>query len=335
MSRTNPEFSDQADTFGDGIEDQVTEAPEVEATQAESTEQEVTDVIPADTSDEDAKHERELAEFEAAADAVANEADDDGHLNKDQLAPAVQAYRAITSGAKGKNKAKAYVAEQMKSALTSGPDGYSRAMAWNTIQDAILSAPTKAAAAPKAQPEPADPNKVFAERVAALTLAVRLVENTLPEGVTEDAYQAHLDRLIEEAEAEAEALYAFETGEQAEGAEAPEASALAKAAVKIAQNKAVRRAGGRKAGSGSGGGSTYAGPRRDVAKHILNAFADKPSGTFLKISEIRAVQSDEYGTDAPSAGAVSARLFPASGKCTVEGVIPGADSEGNRGARKA
>lgn len=336
MSRTTPEFSDNADQFGDGIEDQAFET-QVEPTEADVTEAtEPTEADAPETSTDEAqaeedRHEQELQAFIAAADAAAEAADEDGHLNGDQLAPAVNAYRAITSGAKGKNKAKAYVADQMKAALTSGPDGYSKAMAWNSIQDSILSAPTKAAAEAKPVVK-VDPSEAFAERVAALVIAQSLVEGNQPEDVDADKFQAALDRFVEQFQAEAEALYTYETSPQEEGAEAPQASPVAKAAVKLAQNKAVRKGAGRKS---SAGGSTYAGPRRDVGKHILNAFADKASGTFLKISEIRAVRSDEYGDDAPSAGAVSARLFPASGKCTVEGITPGTDSAGNRGAYKA
>ncbi|WP_409332795.1 DUF262 domain-containing protein [Trujillonella humicola] len=80
----------------------------------------------------------------------------------------------------------------------------------------------------------------------------------------------------------------------------------------------------RRAGSG----------RRDIGAHIASAFEGLPDGAFLTVREIRAHRSDEYGDEFPSAGAISARLFPSSGRCTVPGVEPGADERGVRGARR-
>jgi hypothetical protein len=78
---------------------------------------------------------------------------------------------------------------------------------------------------------------------------------------------------------------------------------------------------------GDGGG------RRDIARHIASSFADLPAGTFLTISEIRQHPSPEYGGTMPSAGAISARLFPANGQMTLVGVLPDREN-GVRGARK-
>ena len=87
--------------------------------------------------------------------------------------------------------------------------------------------------------------------------------------------------------------------------------------------------------SGRSGGSTYTGERRDIGQHIVEAFADVESGTFLTVAEIRKHDSSQYTSENPaSAGAISARLFPKSGKCTVEGIEPGTNEKGNRGARK-
>src|SRR3546814_10998155 len=60
--------------------------------------------------------------------------------------------------------------------------------------------------------------------------------------------------------------------------------------------------------------------RGDIASHIQSAFEDKRLGDFLTIQEIRNHRSTGYGVDNPtnpSAGAISARLFPTSGSCTV------------------
>ncbi|WP_328347202.1 DUF262 domain-containing protein [Micromonospora sp. NBC_00421] len=75
--------------------------------------------------------------------------------------------------------------------------------------------------------------------------------------------------------------------------------------------------------------------RRDIAAHIISAFSSQAPHAFLTINEIRNHRSAEYGDEFPSAGAISARLFPATGSCTVPGVIPDINERGVRGARKA
>lgn len=73
--------------------------------------------------------------------------------------------------------------------------------------------------------------------------------------------------------------------------------------------------------------------RRDIGAHIQFAFRDLPVGTFLTVSKIQHHLSPEYGANLPSAGAISARLFPKSGRMTVPGVT--ADQRnGLRGATK-
>jgi hypothetical protein len=92
-------------------------------------------------------------------------------------------------------------------------------------------------------------------------------------------------------------------------------------------------------GKGTGGsrGGSNGGPRKDIGKHIREAFESREAGEFLTIAEIAKFASSEYPEgNPPSQGAVSARLFPTSGKCTVEGVEP-VDKDGSnpKGARKA
>lgn len=81
--------------------------------------------------------------------------------------------------------------------------------------------------------------------------------------------------------------------------------------------------------------SSSAPTRRDIGQHIVNAFAELEDGDFLTIGEIRKVPSPQYPVDdLPSAGAISARLFPANGgPTTVPGVV-GVTVDGRRGARK-
>jgi hypothetical protein len=73
--------------------------------------------------------------------------------------------------------------------------------------------------------------------------------------------------------------------------------------------------------------------RRDIGKHVQYVFAALPAGTFLTINEIRKIGSPEYGDSAPSAGAISARLFPASGIMTIPGIMAEMRN-GIRGASK-
>lgn len=73
--------------------------------------------------------------------------------------------------------------------------------------------------------------------------------------------------------------------------------------------------------------------RRDIGRHIEYVFADRAEGDFLTIAQIRREQSPEYRESAPSAGAISARLFPANGRMTVPGILP-ETRDGIRGARK-
>jgi hypothetical protein len=54
----------------------------------------------------------------------------------------------------------------------------------------------------------------------------------------------------------------------------------------------------------------------DVAALIQSAFADEPVGAFLRVAEIR--QRTNLG-----AGAISARLFPIAGDCTIQGIRGG------------
>ncbi|MEV1288752.1 DUF262 domain-containing protein [Micromonospora sp. NPDC049679] len=81
--------------------------------------------------------------------------------------------------------------------------------------------------------------------------------------------------------------------------------------------------------------SSHSSHRRDIAAHIVSAFAAAPADTFLTTTQIRNHRSDEYGDEFPSAGAIAARLFPATGRCTVPGVEPSVNERGVRGARKA
>jgi len=73
--------------------------------------------------------------------------------------------------------------------------------------------------------------------------------------------------------------------------------------------------------------------RRDIGKHVEYVYADLPARQFLTVSEIARRPSPEYSGKPPSAGAISARLFPSTGRTTLQGVVPDVQG-GIRGARK-
>jgi hypothetical protein len=175
---------------------------------------------------------------------------------------------------------------------------------------------------------PADPTEAFVQAEATLRLATEL--HAPGEGVAEN-HEEKVVEAIDSSREQATAYLAWLKSDAEDKGDEPEVTALVKNAVKLAVGKAAK-VGGRVSG---GGGSTFTGERRDIAKHIGEAFAGEPEGKFLSVAEIRNFKSAEYGDSQPSAGAISARLFPDSGKCTVEGVIPGTSDKGHKGATKA
>jgi hypothetical protein len=203
---------------------------------------------------------------------------------------------------------------------------------------------TGASASPTAARQPVDPTDAFVDQITALYLAPYMVE--VPEKVAQDwgaRVEAKANELNEAARTYAAwatavaALPDDATDEQKAAHPEPEVPEVVKNALRLARGRTSNTTRRRASSTGTSTGTTRAssgdGVRRNVANHIANAFADKPVGTFLKVSEIVNTRSDEYGDVPVSPGAVSARLFPSSGKCTVPGV-EGATENGAKGGRK-
>lgn len=263
----------------------------------------------------------DLDAFKSAVSTAVEGADQStGEIAPAVLEPVLKEYRSI-EGIKGKNLAKAYLAEQMRTAM--GTDGGTpdivKARSFLQLQDSMTAG--SSGGAPKA---PADPTEAYVQADATLRLAVAL--HTPGEGVAED-HESKVESLVAESEPKANEYLAWLNSPEDERGDEPEVSTVVKNAVKLAQGKSA------KAGGRSGGGSTFTGERRDIGKHIASAFAGVESGTFLTVAEIKKHKSDEYGDSSPSAGAISARLFPKSGKCTVEGITPSQEN-GKNGATK-
>lgn len=291
------------------VEAEATEAP-VEAT--EQTEAPKAEDKPVD-----------LTAFTEAVNAAVAEADvTTGEVPEASLAAVTAAYRAL-EGIKAKNAAKALVNEGMKDKMNS--DDLAGARAYLNIGDNAL---TAAAGASRSERVPADPTEAFVQRVGTIQLAYGLAVANVPEGV-KDNWNELVTELVNSSNESAQAYSAWLSGDTETRGDEPEVSGVVRNAAKLAQGRSA------KAGSTrSGGGASFDGPRRDISKHIANAFEGKDSGTFLSIAEIRNTRSDEYGDNPPSAGAISARLFPRSGKVTVEGVTPETQN-GKKGAVKA
>lgn len=262
--------------------------------------------------------EIDLTAFSAAVEtAVAERDSSTGDLAEVQIAPVVSEYRKI-EGIAGKNKAKSFLTDKMREAMDSMDIALARS--YMTLQDNL-----SAGHAPKSEKVPTDPTEAYVQRVVGLDLARALLVK--PEGVTDDA-DARAEKLYSEVYPQAEQYLAWAGNEdEATRGDEPDVPTFVKNAVKLAQGKAAK-VGGSRTSTASGG------ERHDIGEHIRQAFEDKAPGTFLTVAEIRNFKSTEYGDNPPSAGAISARLFPQSGNCTLEFVTPGQNEKGNRGATK-
>lgn len=289
------------------------EAVEVEVpTTEENTVTEVTEAVEADTTEAPV----DLTAFQSAVTAALAEADSaTGELPEAAVASVNEAYRSI-EGTKGKRSARDLLDAGMLEAV-----GKLDAVAARGYSD--LKAKLSAAGGTKSAATPADPTAAFVQRVASLRLALTIVEADRPEGEDVDA---KVEALVNESLAGVEAQRAYLADTSEDKGEGPELTPVVRAAFKAAAAK-----GGAGRGRGNSGGV-----RRDIAKHILSAFAEVEAGTFLTIAEIAKHKSEEYaGTDGPSQGAISARLFP---ETTIEGIEPinkgELDGKNPKGARK-
>jgi len=310
----------QEDTVSTATEEVTEASPEAVEATVQATEEEV-----AETPSEKPAKEVDLTVFnEAVTSAVENRDGATGEVAPVFIEPVQKAYRDL-DGLKAKNKAKAAINEEMKKAMNALDIATARA--YLALTDALASTTSSG---PKADRVPADPTEAFVQRVTGLRLALQLASDAVPEGVT-DGWQDKARALFDESLPAAQSYAAWVGNTAEDKGDEPEASGVVKAAVKLSQGKAARVG-----KSGGGGGSTFTGERRDIAKHIQQVFADKAPGEFLTVAEIKNARSDEYGDNPPSAGAISIRLFPkAGGKCTVEGITPETNDKGKKGAVKS
>jgi hypothetical protein len=310
------------------VTDTATEAaPEVAETTADPTPVETTEPTEAPAAKVETSDEPDLSAFQAAVDAAIESKDEStGEVAVKFVEDVNKAYREL-DGVKAKNAAKKVLVEGMTVNMKS--NDMLAARAYLSLQENL------SAATPAAHKErtPADPTGAYVDRQVTLDLARQLI--VVPEGV--DAAAAS-----EKAQEKYSALYqpavdylAWLQNESEDKGDEPEVDSIVKSAAKLAIGKAARPGGKASAASRVSSGEGYSGPRRSVVAHITSAFADQPSGTFLTVNQIRKHRSDEYGDDSPSAGAVSARLNPKSGKSTLPEGLSVATKDGHLGVLKA
>ena len=281
------------------------------------------------------KAEPNLDAFKAAAEAGLEEMDTDtGTLPLAATDRVGTEYRKL-DGQKAKNLAKAWVEDSIREAIAGDNPSMQRARAYVEIRDALAASTASKSTAPK---EPVDPAVGYANRLASLALAQRIVSNEVPDGVDADKAQEQASELVTSLTDQVEQYRNWKNSDAEDKGDEPQVSPVVKAAFKLATGKAT---GSSRASSGGGGGNSYDGPKGDVAKHIAEYMSDKPVGHFAKISEIAKFKSEEYGDRFPSQGAITASLFNSDGspksaeKLRVKGVEPVEKTDDNpKGARK-
>lgn len=269
----------------------------------------------------------DLSAFEQAVEAAVAEADvTTGVVPEASISTVTAEYRKL-DGLKAKNAAKKHVADGMKDAMNG--ESLPRARAFLMLQEKALVAASGSSGGTTHR-APADPTEAFVQRIATLNLASAAAQAQVPDGVAED-WGTKVGDLVTESTDAVNGYIKWLSSDAEDKGDEPEVSAVVKAAAKLAIGKSAKAGGSRTTSNGQ----VYSGERRDIAKHIVEAFADHEPGTFLRVSEIRKFHSSEYGDDLPSAGAISVRLFPKSGDSSMPklGIQPDM-RDGKKGAVK-
>lgn len=288
---TEDQATEEAHTVSTTTIDEATAAEPEASVNTESNE----------TKSENKTAEIDLTAFNAALDEVLTGEDgfdpETGTVPEVGIEKVKSAYRDL-SGAKAKNAAKERITELLRDAITEKDmvKGY----AVMTLGDAVKNAGSGGKGS-GGDRKPADPKLAFVERLAALHLAYALVREDVPEGVERDEVYGLVDTKVEELSDAADALFTWVKADPESRGDEPEADAIVKAAVKLAQGKAAKA-------KSTVSRTSSDKPRRDVRKHINQVFADKAAGTVLKVAEIAKAKTDEYPDGDCSPGAVTAAL---------------------------
>ena len=310
-------------------------ATEVEAKPAGPTQEEV---------DAAAQSFKDLLDEVLSGDADGERDVATGHMSESLKQRIKQAYGDLPAGntkTAARNQVKAYVNEKLTSIMDSDePDIFAARTLFVVQNDLLVATGGPSATIAKA---PVDPTEAFVASITALYLAPNFVE--VPEGVAADWATRVDNKAAELRDAEGTTAYlAWVNGDTSPVSEEdatekrgpePEVDPIIKQAVAISRGKGVGRTTRPRKASGASGTprAAHTGPKRDVGKHIAEAFADKPVGTWMSIGDITKFESVEYGGPAVSQGAVSARVYAEKG-CTVPGIVAAEGPTGKRGAKK-
>jgi hypothetical protein len=253
--------------------------------------------------------DKEIQASESANEAAGGEPDDEGK------AAVLEAYTGL-EGAASKREAR----NVLQSITTQNMDAdlFFTAKKSMLLADHIVKA--KAAKTPAAPKAPVNPTEGFIDHLASLNLAFQFAASQTPENVDADwqtKYQAKVDEISP--------AFLQVVATEDRTTENP----IFAASLKLGARKVTKA---RVSGSSSPREGVYSGPPRSILKHITEAFAGQPSGTFLKINEISKFESSEYGSDHPSPGAISGRINQANfGEQTgLEAVVVPGEPKGVR-----
>jgi len=312
-----PETSENGGAAVNGEADESTATPEeASAAQALAATEAKKEVPEADFSAFDAAVDAILAPHRAAE---ASGGETNGEPDEALIPELVTQYQAL-EGAKNKRTARDRIKAISEQCMNE--DNFYTAKAAMLLDDKLVSA--KTAKAPRAAKAPTDPTPAFLENLYALYLAFQYAgaAQVQPEGLAADWREQYSAR-IKDLEKELETF--LESGSDV--STLPESSLIPKA-IKLGTLRKPKS-------SGSSGPRVngYSGPPRSIVKHINEAFANVASGTFLKIGDIAKFESQEYGSDHPSPGAISGQVKNTKFATNFPG-LEAAEENGKKGIRK-
>jgi len=332
-----PEVIEQDIIEEDGVEVEQVEDGDIPDT-GESTE-EIASTEGTESDEKPAEVVVDISSFVTVLDGALEKMDEStGVLDEKSVSDVLASYRDL-DGAKNKARARKHVEEAMKSAVEKSDINSARALMGLSAQ---LTSPAKASKADgtgRTTKTPVNPTEAFVDTAVRLKLAMQIHSDRLADEEFAKSIDANWKELVSAKAAElANQLDTWATFLDSEDTDLDEPEG-----VDTVVKQAFKTVEGRSIGAvRSGGRQTQAagdGIRRDIAKHLASAFAEVEEGGFLTIAQIRAHKSDEYGENSPSAGAITARLFPTDtdGKIkptTVTGLVGATDDAGHKGARK-
>jgi hypothetical protein len=263
-----------------------------------------------------------------------------GHLS-DELKNKIKAAYVDLPGGSGKASARPQVRDYVEGLLARGMEEMDVPLARTAffIKTACLTA--RGATGDRMVQKEVSPTEAHIARVVSLFLAPYLVAT--PEGLDADwapKANAQASELLEAADGKPSTVQVYANWLHADPetrGEEPNVPDEVKQAGRIATGKASRTV-TRKKADGEAGTTTrtssYAGPKRNIAKHVDEFFDSQPEGYVALIGEIAKFNSTEYGEDNPSAGAISARIYPADGKPSSLPGVEQATKEGKKAARR-